>query len=473
MEVDSYESPDAEALLRVAQQQPASQLRRPRELATHGIAAVLFLAAAILLAVLAPWHGSLSVSRLALVLVTYVAAQQVKFPVTSGWTAPTMLAFVPMLFLLPTPVVPLAAMAAILISRARDLVHRSGRLRWTSVFIGDAWFSIGPALVIVLGGAQAFSWSYWHIYALALVAQIVFDLVATTTRCWIGEGISPRVQLPLLAWVYVVDASLAPLGLMIAASAVQHPALMLLTLPLMGVFSLFAKERQQRLDHTLALSTAYRGTALLLGDVVEADDHYTGMHSRDVVDLSTAVAAALRLDATHVQNVEFAALLHDVGKIRVPKEILNKPGKLDDAEWEIMRRHTIDGETMLKQVGGTLASVGRIVRACHERYDGGGYPDGLIGESIPIESRIVCACDAFSAMTTDRPYRRAMAGPEALAELRRCAGSQFDARVVDAIERLISASSSVNADCDPCTPARAPRRDWHRRARLAQIRIFH
>ena len=96
------------------------------------------------------------------------------------------------------------------------------------------------------------------------------------------------------------------------------------------MLSLFARERKQRLDQTLALSTAYRGTALLLGDVVEADDHYTGLHSRDVVDLSVAVADELGLDATQRRNVEFAALLHDVGKIRVPKNIINKPGKLDE-----------------------------------------------------------------------------------------------------------------------------------------------
>ena len=102
-----------------------------------------------------------------------------------------------------------------------------------------------------------------------------------------------------------------------------------------------------------------------------------------MVDLSPAVAGAVRLDPATRRDIEFAALLHDVGKIRVPKEIINKPGKLDQSELELIQRHTIDGEQVLKQVGGTLASVGRIVRSSHERYDGQGYPDGLAGGRIP------------------------------------------------------------------------------------------
>jgi HD-GYP domain-containing protein (c-di-GMP phosphodiesterase class II) len=159
------------------------------------------------------------------------------------------------------------------------------------------------------------------------------------------------------------------------------------------------------------LSSAYRGAAQLLGDVIDAADHYTGLHTRQVVDLSLAVTSELGLDATRRRDVEFAALLHDVGKIRVPREIINKPGKLDAAEWEIMRQHTIEGETMLKQVGGTLATVGRYVRASHERYDGHGYPDGLIGEAIPLESRIVCGCDSFLQRDDHRPpLQRRQAG---------------------------------------------------------------
>ena len=155
-----------------------------------------------------------------------------------------------------------------------------------------------------------------------------------------------------------------------------------------------------------------------------------------------------------MRDLEFGALLHDVGKIAVPKEIINKPGKLDDDEWQIMKRHTIEGQRMLENVGGVLARVGVIVRASHEDYDGSGYPDGLAGDAIPIEARICSACDAFSAMTTDRSYRAAMPLEAAIAELRRCAGTQFDPRVVttlvavledDAVARVETAAPALMA----------------------------
>jgi HD-GYP domain-containing protein (c-di-GMP phosphodiesterase class II) len=436
MRIDSYDSPDAEALLLVGEERLARTRRRARELVTSWTGAASFLTAATLLAVLAPWQRPLSIISLVLVLVGWVLVERVRFPVAHGWTYPTMLVFVPALFVLPTPVVPLVAVLAVLGQQVPSLIRKEIRPAMVPVFILDCWFALGPALVIVLAGAERFSWSHWPVYAAALLAQFAFDAGSTVTWSWIGEGITPRVQLPLLTWLYVVDLALAPLGLLIAAAAVQLPGLVLLALSPMGMLWLFARERQQRMDETLALSSAYRGTALLLGDVVEADDHYTGVHSRDVVELSIAVADQLGLDARQKRHVEFAALLHDVGKIRVPKEIINKPGALDAAEWQLMRRHTIDGEQMLEQVGGLLADVGHVVRASHEHYDGSGYPDGLAGETIPIEARIVCACDAYSAMTTDRSYRSAMSADEALGEMIRCAGTHFDPDVAAAIERL-------------------------------------
>ncbi|MGH3129864.1 MAG: HD-GYP domain-containing protein, partial [Gaiellaceae bacterium] len=195
----------------------------------------------------------------------------------------------------------------------------------------------------------------------------------------------------------------------------------------------FARERKARIDHALELSHAYRGTALLLGDVVEADDSYTGLHSQDVVALVLGVAERLGLDTPARREAEFTALLHDVGKVKIPKEIINKPGALTPEEREVINTHTIEGERMLEKIGGLLGDVGHLVRSCHERWDGDGYPDGLVGEEIPLVARIVCACDAFSAMTTDRPYRKSMSHEDALDELRRCAGAQFDPAVVEAL----------------------------------------
>jgi HD-GYP domain-containing protein (c-di-GMP phosphodiesterase class II) len=137
------------------------------------------------------------------------------------------------------------------------------------------------------------------------------------------------------------------------------------------------------------------------------------------------------------------ALLHDVGKVRIAKSIINKAGPLTDEERTIINTHTIEGQLMLEKVGGLLGRVGRLVRSCHERWDGQGYPDRLAGEDIPLVARIVCTCDAFSAMTTDRSYRKALSEDETLAELRRCAGSQFDPDVVDALIAVLSAQPAL------------------------------
>ena len=190
------------------------------------------------------------------------------------------------------------------------------------------------------------------------------------------------------------------------------------------------------------LSSGYRG-AELLREVLDVVDPYTGDHSRAVVKLSVAVTEVMDLDAGRRRDVEYAAMLHDVGKIRIPTHIINKPDRLDEAEWELMRRHTLEGESMLEQLGGALAGIGRFVRSSHERYDGRGYPDGLAGEQIPIESRIVCVCDAYDAMTTDRPYCAARQAAEALEELGRCSGSQFDPSVVEAVQAVVQRRSQA------------------------------
>jgi HD-GYP domain-containing protein (c-di-GMP phosphodiesterase class II) len=141
--------------------------------------------------------------------------------------------------------------------------------------------------------------------------------------------------------------------------------------------------------------------------------------------------------------VRHAAELHDIGKVAVPSAILDKPGKLDADEWEFIARHTIIGERIL---GAAIAlrPVATLVRASHEHYDGNGYPDGLRGDEIPLGARIVSVCDAYDAMTSDRPYQRALGHDEALAELHRCAGTQFDAAVVEAFCR-VSARETADA----------------------------
>ena len=308
--------------------------------------------------------------------------------------------------------------------------------------IGLSWHSVGPAVVFLIAGASSPDLADWPMYLLALGAMFLTDAVVSSFADRVGLGVPLRAVVRPTLWVYAVDAALAPIGFLCAYLAVDEQIGVLLVVPLIGLLWLFARERSRRIDQAIELSGAYRGTALLLGNVVEYDHNYTGSHSRDVVDLALDVGERLRLGPAQLRNLEFGALLHDVGKIAVPKAIIDKPGPLDDAEWEIMRRHTIEGQRMLDSVGGVLTRVGVIVRASHEHYDGTGYPDGLAGDAIPIEARICCACDAFSAMTTDRAYRPAMSEPEALAELRRCAGTQFDPRVVAALETFIKTSRS-------------------------------
>src|SRR3954449_11179747 len=252
----------------------------------------------------------------------------------------------------------------------------------------------------------------------------------------------PRLHVREFGVVWMVDTALAPIGLLCAAVAADTPVALLTVLPLAGIIGLLAQERRYRLEQAVELSSAYQGVSLLLGEVIEDDDHYTGEHSRGVVALSVEIAQQLGLSDRDQRLVEFGALLHDVGKLRVPNEIINKPGPLDDDEWAIMRRHTIDGEAMLAPVGGMMHEVGRIVRGSHEDWDGTGYPDGLVGEEIPLASRIVSCADAYSAMTTDRSYRRALGHHKAVAELRRCAGTQFDPRVVDAVIAVVGRTAA-------------------------------
>jgi HD domain len=194
--------------------------------------------------------------------------------------------------------------------------------------LADAWFSVAPAVVLVLAGAQTPAWGHAPFFALALVAQLAGDALIAIARSWLSLGVRPVVMRHELALVYRVDALLAPVGLLAAFGAAEQPYAALLVLPLVALFGLFAREREARIDGAIELSQAYQGTALLLGDVIEADDQYTGEHTRDVVELTLQVADALRVDDETRRGAEFGALLHDVGKIRIPNAIINKPGPL-------------------------------------------------------------------------------------------------------------------------------------------------
>jgi putative nucleotidyltransferase with HDIG domain len=388
-------------------------------------------------------HDSLAV--VALYVVSLAVAGRIRIDVGSGFTVPTQAVFVPLLFAVPLPLIPLLVALSLALGMTPDVLR--GRIPPSRLLTvpANSWFSVGPALVLLLANYTSPSPTDLRAMAIllaALAAQFACDFAANTVRERLCDGIGMRELVEEVREVYLIDAALAPLGLAVAIAGVQHRWAVLLIAPLFAILRIFSKERRARLEQLIELGDAYRGTALVLGDVVEADDAYTGEHCKGVVVLALDVAQALGLDADRSRNVEFGALLHDVGKIAVPKEIINKPGKLDPHEWEIIKTHTIEGQRMLERVGGFMHEVGEIVRASHERWDGTGYPDRLRGTAIPLEARIVSACDAFNAMTTNRSYRKAMSLPDALTELTRCAGSQFDPRVVDALVAVVEGENN-------------------------------
>ncbi len=192
-------------------------------------------------------------------------------------------------------------------------------------------------------------------------------------------------------------------------------------------------------DH---LEGTFISTVEALANALEANDEYTSSHARWITGTSLKVGAELGLDRKTLARLELGALFHDIGKIGVPSEILSKPGRLSDGERMTIETHPELGERIIAPIN-RLKDVRPIVRHCHERWDGCGYPDGLAGEAIPIESRIVFVCDAFHAMTTDRPYRRRLEVDEACRRLEAGAGTQFDPKVVTAFLRLLAAHGEL------------------------------
>ncbi|HTX10405.1 MAG TPA: HD-GYP domain-containing protein [Solirubrobacteraceae bacterium] len=393
-------------------------------------AAWVILGAGLIAAVGALWLLSppkaFAVAPALLCMLVFVLATLVQIDTPLGFTVPTQLPFVALLFAMPAATVPLGVAVGLAIGRLPGVVR--GRLPMSRLPQApiNAWFAVGPAAVLAIAHVQPSAAGPALLLA-ALAAQFVVDFGASAALVAIARGLT-LASLVRSSWVYLIDAALAGIGLVVAKDSSPYAVLALV--PLLGLFALFANERHRRLEGMLELSSAYRGTALVLGDVIEADDGYTGEHCKSVVTLALEMAEHLGLSPERQRNLEFAALLHDVGKIAIPKEIINKPGKLDPHEWTIIKTHTLEGQKMLERVGGFMREVGLIVRSHHERWDGGGYPDGLAGEAIPLEARIISCCDSWNAMRTDRPYRQALAYDVAVAELASNAGKQFDPAVV-------------------------------------------
>jgi diguanylate cyclase (GGDEF)-like protein len=291
---------------------------------------------------------------------------------------------------------------------------------------------------------------------------------------WRVVSVFPAINLLTIAWLrlrhpapvsrvlrdgdgdgtVVSTAGIAGFVGLMGATALTHGSIPLAVVAALVVIALIRHARSLilALDNRRLVSVALRSQAersaqhhaslLALTAALEARDGYTGRHGEETTSLTSQVAEALGLPADERREIDTVALLHDVGKIGTPNEILHKDGPLTEEEWVVMREHPVVGERILRQVPG-FEAVATAVRHEHERWDGSGYPDGISGEEIPLASRIVLVCDAYHAMTSDRPYRRAMPIADAIAELERHAGTQFDPAVVRALVGLLRADDLV------------------------------
>ena len=554
-----------------------------RDLWTSGVLGGVFVAVAVALAAFLPSDRESSLSLVGLLVVAYAILSRVDLEVGTGSAVPTQLVFVPMLFLLPLPIVPLCVAGASVLGAVPDYVRRRIHPARLLVLLAGSWFSIGPTVVLALFATGTTTWRDAPVYFAALASQFVLDFASSSTRERVAFRQPLRALLPAFAWVYALDFLLAPVGL---AASFGGLGALLVVFPLAGLLTFLAQDRRVRIDRAIAFGQAYRGArdeahqddltglanrrkllsdldrvlapsdarvehiliiydlngfkhyndtfghpagdALLqrlavklagavdshassyrlggdefcvLGRVPadvemlidatttalsedgdgfsistcfgavflasEADDPASALriadhrlyaqkhamkrqhgqphevllealferdpelraHVQDVAALSAAVGRRIGLEAEELEELVVAAQLHDLGKIAIPDAVLEKPGPLDENEWKLIRQHTVIGQRILSAAP-LLRGVGTIVRATHEHWDGTGYVDGLVGDAIPLAARIIAVCDTFAAMTSDRPYSKAVSLGEALAELRRCAGTQFDPEVV-------------------------------------------
>jgi HD-GYP domain-containing protein (c-di-GMP phosphodiesterase class II) len=413
-----------EARVRRAQRMPQ------REAVVRAASATAFLAVAGALAYLLPWERESNALLVLGLIAGYALVSRVRFEFGDTYVVPEQLVFVAMVAIAPLPLVPLMVAAGAVLGVLPDFLR--GLWHWdrTITTVGDCWFAIGPVLVLSAFAREPATLDAAPYYVLAYVAQVAGDFAWALLRDRLIDRLPLREVVTYFAGVTRFDAILSPIAFLAAVSAASEPIALVALAPLVWLLEIFSRDRRERYAAALELNRAYRGTVMLLSDVLEHEDQYTADHSRSVVVLVNAVADELDIDREARQELEFAAMLHDVGKISIPKEILHKPAALTDPEFEIIKHHTIEGQFMLDRVGG-------IVRSCHERWDGKGYPDQLKGEQIPLAARIVFACDAYNAMTTDRPYRRAMTPDAALEELTDNSGAQFDPMVVAALVSVV------------------------------------
>ncbi len=375
--------PEAGGLIEDARARATERLAARDSRATL-LGALAFVAVAVPFALLYPSDRVVSPGVLVLLVVAYALAARVEFEVGSGFAVPTQIVFVPMLFLLPVGLVPLCVAVGFLLCSGLDLVRRRVHGERALLEVFSAWHALGPAFVLALAGEPAPTWSVLPLMGVVLLAQFVFDFASSAVRARLAFDVSVRAQLRLTAPVYFVDAALAPAGLPLRRRrlrrAVRDPA----RRPAPRRSS--PSSRASGTAGSTTRSSSATPTAGPPSSWATSSRRTTPTRAPTAATSSSSSSPCrleLGLDARSQQDAELTALLHDVGKIRIPAEIINKPGKLTDEEWRIMKTHTIEGERMLAKIGGLLGRVGHLVRSCHERWDGKGYPDELDSRGHP------------------------------------------------------------------------------------------
>ena len=299
MSAISTPAPDGDPVLQrliVESRARLPERMRARERAVDLVAAGAFVVVAAVMAIAFEPSRALEPAIAVALVACYALASRVEFAMGSGWAVPTQLVFVPMLFLLPTATVPLFVAAALLVSRMPEYLRGSVHTERALIRVAEAWYAVWPALVLSLAGATAVDLADWPVYVAALAAQFALDLGLTVLRVRITLEIGVRSLLEEMRAIYLVDALLTPVGFLAALAATESEWAFLCVVPLVGLIAIFAREREGRIDNAVTLSSAYRGTALLLGEVLSNSHEYTGAHSRSVVVLAHQVAGELGLD---------------------------------------------------------------------------------------------------------------------------------------------------------------------------------
>lgn len=316
------------------------------------------------------------------------------------------------------------------------LVLVGGTLAAALIAVIVPWTRIGRLWLLTL---------YWGAMLSIMAASYLFDVATLAVLLLL-----PMMALTSFFWhsPTTLVINLGGAGVVFALPVISGDAsdqlsALIITLPaLMAVALLTGSLAARFTTMRNAERGRYKATIEALSTALTARDGYTGEHSQETLELVNGICGQLRLSGSVCEYVADVALLHDIGKIGIPNEILHEPGRLNAEQWKTMKEHPVIGERIVITIPG-LEEVARAIRHEHERWDGDGYPDGLKAGAIPLASRIVLVCDAFHAMTSDRPYRRAMSIGDARLELSRNAGTQFDPTVVGALLNVLDGAEGT------------------------------